>query len=222
MTNDLWGLVRVYVFLITVLVVGELLRRLLKKPADFTRKFIHIGVGFWGYFAWPIVSRWIVVIPPASFVLINIISHRWRLIPAMESEDRSNLGTIYYPLSICLLVLLFWQSDLRIIAMLGSMVMGLGDGFATIIGRAKGKHVYSRGKSKKSWEGSLAMFLFAVIAGLAVLLPYTVLPFGTVLVRSGLIALAAAVVEGLTPGGYDNLTVPLASAGLYYLLFVVL
>lgn len=220
MNTDLRNLVFTYLFLFAVVLGGEILRRLLKRSPEFTRKCIHIGVGFWGFFAWPIVSKWLVMIPPLSFVLINFASHHWHLIPAMESDDEKNLGTVYYPLSICILILLFWNADLKIIAVLASMVMGLGDGFATIIGRAAGRHAFGKGKNRKTWEGSLGMFLFAFIAGLAVLVPLSYIPLQTVLLQSAVIALLSAVVEGATPGGYDNISVPLAAGAFYYLIFI--
>ncbi|MBN2414719.1 hypothetical protein JXO52_02705 [bacterium] len=220
MNADLHGLVITYLFLFAVVLAGEAMRRLLKRSPEFTRKCIHIGVGFWGYFAWSITSRWLVMIPPLSFVLINLASHRWKLIPAMESDDEGNLGTVYYPLSICIMILLFWNTDLKIIAVLASMVMGLGDGFATIIGRAAGRHSFHVGKNKKTWEGSLSMFLFSCAACLAVLLPLADVTVQTALLRSGAVALVAAAAEGATPGGYDNLSVPLAAGLFYYLLFI--
>lgn len=220
MNADLRSLMYTYLFLFAVVLAGEALRRLLKRSPEFTRKCIHIGVGFWGFFAWPIISRWLVLIPPLSFVLINVASHRWHLIPAMESDDEHNLGTVYYPLSICILILLFWNADLKIIAVLASMVMGLGDGFATIIGRAFGRHPFREGKGRKTWEGSLGMLLFSFAACLAVLLPLESMPLQGMLWRSGAVALIAAVVEGATPGGYDNISVPLAAGAFSYLLFI--
>lgn len=218
MNPDIRTLLITYAFLFGVVGAGELLRRLLKQPAEFTRKCIHIGVGFWGYFAWSIASRWLVIIPPLSFVLINYLSGKWQLLPAMENGDRKNLGTVYYPLSICLLILVFWQDGLKIIAVLGSMVMALGDGFATIIGRLPGTHPYRTGKNRKTLEGSLAMWFFSAIACLVVLFPYSGFSAGsTALITAG-VSLTAAAAEGVTPGGYDNLSVPLSAAGACYLL----
>ena len=85
MSGNVKGLLVLYGFLFGIVVVGELVRAIFKWRPVFTRKFIHIGVGFWGFVAYPIFeSWWAVMIPPFSFVLINLASYKWTLFKAME------------------------------------------------------------------------------------------------------------------------------------------
>lgn len=221
MTGDWIGLFWTYLFLFGVVLAGEGVRRFMRWPSEFTRKCIHIGVGFWGFIAFnSIWNVWIVLIPPLSFVFINFLSYKWTLLPSMEIEDKRNLGTIYYPFSICVLILLFWHGETRIVPVLGSMVMGLGDGFASIVGRKWGRRVYRVWRHPKTLEGSLAMLVFSWIAAAAVLLVMTGLPFSKILIQASIMAVLAAVIEGVSPWGLDNLTVPILSGLAYWMLFL--
>lgn len=222
MENDWIGLGITYAFLFAIVLLGELIRKAKDYPSEFTRKVIHIGVGFWGFIAMGnIESRWIAVIPPASFVLINLLSYKVNLIKSMEIEDKRNLGTLYYPASISLLVLLFWTDGLRIVALIGSMVMGLGDGFASIVGRRWGLSEYQIWKHTKTAEGSGAMALFSLFAVVLVLVVYTALPWQTIVLRASVIAVLSMIIEGVSPFGLDNLSVPLGAGAAYWWLYPV-
>jgi len=220
MDNDWIGLVAIFIMLFSIVFLGELIRKIQGWPSEFTRKFIHIGVGFWGFVAYyRIESMWFALIPPLSFVFINFISWKWTLLPAMEIADKRNLGTIYYPLSLCILVALFWKEPTRLIPVIGSMIMGLGDGFASIVGQRWGRHPFHPWHHTKSLEGSLAMFVFSFLAVCGVLAVMSRNPVSVILLRAVLMASAATVIEALSPWGIDNLTVPVASGLLYWLLF---
>lgn len=216
MSHDVRGLLISYAFLLGVLFLGELIRAVRKYDSAFTRKFIHVGVGFWGFVAyWTLETWWVALIPPASFVFINLLSYKWTLIQSMEIEDKTNLGTVYYPLSLCVLILLFWRTGNPVTAVLGLLVMALGDGFASLVGQKWGKHPYRIWKREKTLEGSTAMFAFSFMAVAAVLMIVTDLVFPQVLVRGLVVAAIATAVEAVSPWGMDNLTVPLLAAAAY-------
>jgi dolichol kinase len=65
------------------------------------------------------------------------------------------------------------------------------------------------------------MFIFTFITTVVALLYYGIsLSSNVILVLLG-IAFVAAIVEGLTPKGLDNLSVPFAAAFLYWFAFVL-
>jgi hypothetical protein len=115
--QDYTALILTYVYLFGVIALAELLRRAGRRPPDFTRKFIHIGVGMWVVgTALLFETWWVALIPPATFVVINAISY-WRgVIKAMETGDRGNLGTIYFPISFGALVFYFWGMPVLMVA----------------------------------------------------------------------------------------------------------
>jgi len=208
--NDLVGLVVAYVWVFAVLGAGEGLRLIFKLPQDFTRKFVHIGVGLWAIGTVLTFQNWyLAVIPPLSFIVLNYISYRRDVFKAMESADKSNLGTVYFPISFVIVVALCWARPAVIAA--GLMPMTWGDAFASIVGVRWGRHRYTIGGTTRSLEGSAAMFVFSLGSVFLVLWG-----FGTPLATAGVYALVVAAVatavEAVSVKGLDNITVPLVSA----------
>ncbi len=125
------------------------------------------------------------------------------------------LGSI---LSFALLLGLFWPIGRPEIAAGGVMAMTWGDAMASIVGRTWGQAGYRLWGQRKTWLGSLACFSWTLLA-----LTMNLRFLGGVtpplaLGRAALASLGGTVVEALSPRGTDNLTVPLAVAGLLYLL----
>ena len=89
------------------------------------------------------------------------------------------------------------------------MIMGLGDGFASIFGKKWGFHPYRVWGHSKTLEGSIAMFLFSGAAVSLILILMTPLYVTDILIQSLVVALIGAFIEGLSPFGLDNITVPI-------------
>ena len=88
---DLKGLLFSYAYLFGILLLGELIRKVIHASTEFTRKFIHVGVGLWAVAAyWILNNWWAVLIPPVSFVIINLASFKWTIFKAMEVEVAAN------------------------------------------------------------------------------------------------------------------------------------
>jgi len=218
MKSDIWGLVLSFVYVFAILFAAEGLRKWRGYPIEFTRKFVHIGVGMWvGGTVLLFPSRYAAVIPPLSFVALNYISYRRSVFQAMETGERENLGTVYFPISFALLILWLWPQPALLVAAL--MPMTWGDALAAIAGKRWGQHKHPFAGSLKSWEGSLTMLLASWLSVLLALFLLSSSSWGTALGGALVVALAAAVVEAVTPWHLDNLTVPLVSALALTLLF---
>ena len=87
---------------------------------------------------------------------------------------------------------------------------GVGDAFAALIGKQFGRHKIKLpfADPRKSWEGSGAMFLSAVVSVLTVLLVRGGLGIGACLLISLLAATATTYVELITKDGMDTVTCP--------------
>jgi phytol kinase len=213
----------IYVFI--VLGLAEGLRKAFHFEAEFTRKVVHVGVGMWSWgTAWLFQNKWFAVIPPAVFVVLNYLSYRRGLFQAMELKDRSNLGTVFFPISFVAMILLFFSMDdpaKKGLFAVALMPMTWGDAFAAILGRTIGKHKYTFLRNTRSWEGTLAMFGLSFISVWAALLVFwQPAQVNMPVLVTGAIALItatfAATVEAFSPWGLDNLLVPVASAaGLF-------
>ncbi|MBE9008092.1 phosphatidate cytidylyltransferase [Fortiea sp. LEGE XX443] len=232
--NDLFGLVASYTYAIGLLAFGEGLRRLFSIKPDLTRKVIHIGAGMWVFGVLLLFKQWeIGIIPFATFIGVNYLLYRYRVVGAMDTED-SSPGTVYFAISVTLLFGLFWRPhglvDNAPVAVAGIMSMTWGDALAALIGKRFGRHQYQVGSSVRSWEGSLAMFLASVTAIFLVLLllPASFLsPLSvSVGVKQALLtalvsASFATLVEAISPHGTDNLSVPLVGAGVIWILMQI-
>jgi len=150
------------------------------------------------------------IIPPLSFVLINGFSYRQGTFKAMETSEKENLGTIYFPLSFAALIWLFWDRPHLLVA--GLMPMTWGDALAAVLGRRWGKHHYTILGSTRSLEGSAVMFLASWAATLVTLLLLSSIGPLTAVWVAAVTALCAAAIEAVSPWGIDNLTVPAISA----------
>ena len=203
-----------FVYIFAMIGIAEGLRHWRNYSSDFTRKFIHIAVGMYSVIAVLIFDQWEwAAIPPAAFILINFLDWKFGIIQAMTSSDRSNLGTVYFPLSFVIVIYLFWDRPPLLVGSL--MPMTWGDALASVIGRRYGRRQYTVLSSTRSLEGSLVMFGAGALATwLALALLGTENPLGLALVT----AAGATLAESISPWGLDNLTVPAASALLLALL----
>ncbi len=212
---DYTALALSYVYVFAVIGLGELLRRIGHRPLEFTRKFIHIGVGMWVVGTVLLFQdRSLALIPPASFVVINALSYRKGTFQAME--ERGNLGTVYFPIAFGALIYFFWEQPVLMVAAM--MPLTWGDALAAIVGQRYGHHHYTVGRSTRSLEGSVAMLFWSwVSTTLALfLMPYLLgQPAASpllALMYGGVVALVCTLVEALSPWGLDNLTIPAAAA----------
>lgn len=226
-TRDLIGLLVSFGYAFGLLIIAEVIRRWRGYPQDFTRKFVHIGAGMWVFGVLALFENWTIgIIPFATFIVLNFIFYRFRLLAAVDAPD-STPGTVYFALSITILFLIFWRTnspdDRGYIAAAGTMAMTWGDALAAIIGKRWGRHYYQVGRGRRSFEGSAAMFAASAIAMFLTLLlvPGSALSpqsapigAGAALAASAVAALVATVAEGVSPHGTDNLSVPLLAGAV--------
>ena len=211
MTRDTIALITAFIYVFSAIGVAEGLRKWRGYPAEFTRKFIHIAVGMWAYGAVLMFeSRTFAIIPPLAFVVINAFSYWQGTFKAMETGEKENLGTIYFPISFAALIWLLWDSPHLLVA--GLMPMTWGDALAAVIGRRIGRRRYTILGSTRSLEGSAVMFLAGWVATLVPLLLLSSISPLTAVGVAAATALGAAVIEAVSPWGIDNLTVPAVSA----------
>ena len=187
------------------------------------RKVIHIGVGNIIVLAWLFdIPQTIAVAISLLFSLVALLSYRVKILQSLNGVARDSYGTFFYAASIAALFALFWRPGLHAYAAIGVLVMTWGDALAALIGRRWGRRKYVVAGVTKSWEGSAVMWLVSSIAIAAVLSASSLWmsgsPLGWGFVVAGSLAIGAisAVLEMLSWRGLDNITVPLATAGLTY------
>ena len=101
----------------TFVVAAELIRKALHWSPEVTRKLVHIATGVLIYFAPEVFHSGIPAILLASvFIIVNYAAIRFGLLKGMHGTNRRSYGTVFYPLSFLILVLLFWESMPQIIS----------------------------------------------------------------------------------------------------------
>ncbi len=213
MTQDIIALLTAFAYVFAMIGVAEALRKWRGYSVEFTRKFIHIAVGMWAYGTVLLFEhRTFAIIPPLAFVAINGFSY-WRgTFKAMETGEKGQLGTVYFPISFVVLIWLLWDRPHLLVASL--MPMTWGDALAAVVGRRIGQRRYTVAGSTRSLEGSVVLFLIswaATLVPLMLLAPEPINPAAAV-GTAAVTALGAVVVEAVSPWGIDNLTVPAVSA----------
>jgi phytol kinase len=208
------GLVIAFGYIFAIIGLAEGLRRWRGYSSDFTRKVIHIGVGMLSWaLPWLFDTPWPFVAAAAVFVVINLLDWRYGLIAAMSSADRSNLGTVYFPLAAAVVAVLFWARPPLMVAAL--MPLTWGDGLAPVVGRAVGRRGYTIRGHRRTIEGSIGLFVAAFIfTWLALwLMPGApnLSPIDA-LAPALIVSLAAALVEAISIWGLDNLTITATAA----------
>ncbi len=228
---DILGLGLSYIYAFGLLLIVEAIGKKLAISQFITRKIIHIGAGLWTLAIVAIFDHWTFgIIPFATFIVLNYIFSLKKSFEQMD-DDESSLGTVYFAFSITILFLAFWRTDALIdrlpIAIAGCMAMTIGDAAAALLGRhinSKTFHIFG---NSKSVVGSVAMFIFSFLAvflslwlvpGSAISPASVVLTNQTILTLSLIAAVAATIAEAISPSGIDNLSVPLLTGLLLFLL----
>jgi len=209
-----------FVYIALVIVCAKLFER---KGKEVSRKFIHIMLGNWWIIAMIFFDNvWFASFGPALFVIINYISYKKNLIKVMEREQQDGFGTVYYALSLLILaVLSFGIYKNPVLGLIPTLVMAYGDGFAAIVGKNLKSKRYKLSDTKKSFAGSLTMFLIALIfiGGYLIYTHTDVFWTGTHWpLISIMMAFIVTAVEAFSGKGWDNITVPISTVLLIILI----
>lgn len=186
-------------------------RTTLVDSRELLRKAIHIGVGSLALtlvFLGPLLSALLL----SALLLLNLTllpryGARW-----LWRRDEAFLspGVVAYPAVLLLLHLIFWHR-VEIVATVWVM-LALGDGMASIVGRSVGGPGLPW-NPRKTWAGTVAYGFFGTLGG-AVALGLTSWQLGQPMTPLRLLTLTvitagvAAMVESLPQGLDDNITVP--------------
>jgi len=217
----LWGYVLTFGWVFFILILSTVLKKAFGLQDEHSRKVVHVGVSFaWVPMYLCFGTTWHLLIPPFAFVILNYISYKKDIFAAMErqNKDSASLGTVYYPVSMMVMAL-FSMADERFLIPfgIGMFCMAFGDGFAPIFGKIeKGNKRFCNGK--RSLYGSLSVFALCFLVVLIMSLIFTASYRWYEMI---LIALTAMVMEFIGMKGFDNLTLPIGSCLIAWLLLLV-
>ena len=175
------------------------------------RKIIHIGIG-------PLIpfAKFLDIDQTSALYFTGLISfltfinYKLKLFPIIEDVERKSYGTLFYCLSLFILIYLYWNTDpTSLIA--GIFIMTFGDGFAGLIGKNFKSKSWNFLNQKKSLYGTMTMFItsLVVISSLSYFQKYN---FSINFIT---IAFISTILEQFSFFGIDNLIVPISAAFLF-------
>ncbi len=241
MLNDLMGagILLVYYLLFTAL-LPTLLKVKLGVPTELVRKIQHVVYSLSIFLLLELFSSWYIAIA-AAFLLVIVA---YPLLMMLERTawykrtfvDRTSKGgelrkqLVYVQLSFALLIAIFWGLfgiDWRYVIAVAIMAWGFGDAAAALIGKAFGRrrifhYLIDVGKT---FEGTLAMAIFAALAIFFTLFIYGGQSWYVSLLIALVVAPLCGIIELFSRRGIDTLTVPLSAAfsimPLIYLFYIL-
>ena len=208
-----FALLLLYIF--SIFLISIIYKKFTEDNKEALRKIIHIGMG-------PLIpiAQYLQIDQKSALTFTAIISiliflnYSYKFFPSIEDVDRKSFGTLFYCISLFILIFFFWEKDPYAL-MAGFFIMTFGDGLAGLIGKNLKSKNWIFFKQKKSLFGTATMFLTSllVVCSLAYIQKYN---FNINLL---MIAFIATTLEQFSVIGIDNFLVPLASA-IYFNIFV--
>ena len=212
-----------YIALLALVLI--ILRFTVRIPDYIFRKLLHF-VAFSSIIPLALSTDlpWISVAVEALFLLIVIFAlqlfERFEFYGRLFVEKRRHEVIISFVSLFGLMVLLLavfgcaLGNDSEYIAIAAIMAWGPGDAVAAIVGKCLGRHKLEGRfiEGSKSVEGTVGMAVTSLISTFLTLLLLSPLPWYLSLVLSIATAPVAALTELYTKGGFDTVTVPIASA----------
>jgi phytol kinase len=218
--SDIVGVAVVYIYVAVLIVFTE--KVISKKYPVQSRKFLHIMTGNIAFILPLFATREVMAfIAAGPFILFTFLMSPYSPIKSMQgktSEAGHGLGLVYYAITWTVLAYAFF--DHREIIAMGILAMSYGDGLASLLGIKYGKLKYTVFKDTKSYVGSIAMFVCTFLLLVVALLFYQVPVTSRAAVYLLCMAGVATIVEGITPLGLDNLSVPFVAALMYWFFLV--
>jgi len=217
--NDLVGVAIVFIYVAIMLIVTE---KILHKYPSVSRKVLHIMVGNVAFLLPIFQTREAMAFLAAGpFIIFTFLMSPHTPIKSIRGKTSAaghSMGLVYYSITWTVLAYVFF--DNMVVIAIGILAMSYGDGFASIIGSKFGKRKFNIFGDEKSYIGSFSMFVFTLITMIVAVLFYEIsLTFQHFMFLS-LIALVGAVIEGITPRGFDNLSVPFVISFLYWFFII--
>ena len=234
-----------YFYVILTIFIPLILYKKGKISKFSARKAIHLTAGLSilssPFYHWPF---WPTIIAGTLTLFVYFSSKDSKvkqlkdLYDAISEEQEEGLkraflqGPFFYTLSITSLVFIFGlvAPDNFYFPIAGILIMIISDTLASVIGKRWGKINISLPwtNSKRTVEGSLTFFITAFplcflsffLFGLLIPVQKPLL-FITILIYSLITSGSATIIELISPSTYDDLTVPLGSTFIIYLLALI-
>ena len=198
----------ILLYLLFIFLISIVFKKFNEDSKEIVRKIIHIGIGPLLPFAKFLkIDQNSALIFTGIISLMVLINYAYKLFPTIEDIERKSYGTLFYCLSLFILIYLFWDKDPYAL-ITGFLIMAFGDGLAGLIGKSINSQSWIIFKQKKSLLGTVTMFLTSLIVvftlGFSQQKNFNLNYFTIAFFATGL--------EQFSVLGIDNFIVPISSA----------
>ena len=205
----------ILLYLLSIFVISIVFRKFNQDSKEIVRKIIHIGIG-------PLIpiAKFLKIEQNSALIFTGIVSlmvlinYIYKIFPTIEDVERKSYGTLFYCLSLFILIRLFWDNDPYAL-ITGFFIMTFGDGLAGLVGKSYNSKTWIFFKQKKSLFGTLTMFLTSLI----VVCSIGYAQQNSFYLNYFAMAFLATFLEQFSLLGIDNFIVPISSA-LYFNFFI--
>ncbi|MBO8221871.1 diacylglycerol/polyprenol kinase family protein [Prochlorococcus marinus] len=205
----------ILLYLFSIFLISIVFKKYNANSREIVRKIIHIGIG-------PLIpiAQLLKINQNSALVFTGIVSlmvfinYNYKLFPTIEDVERKSYGTLFYCLSLFILIYLFWDKNPYAL-ITGFFIMTFGDGLAGLIGKSFNSKSWVLFKQKKSLYGTITMFLTSLIVVCSI--GYT--QYNSLNLNYFTIAFFATLLEQFSILGIDNFVVPISSA-LFFNFFI--
>ena len=198
----------ILLYLLSIFLISIVFKKFNKNSKEITRKIIHIGIGPLIPIAQLLkIDQISALIFTGVVSLMVLINYGYKIFPTIEDVERKSYGTLFYCLSLFILISLFWNKD-PFSLITGFFIMTFGDGLAGLIGKSFNSSSWIFLKQRKSLLGTLAMFITSLI----VVCTIGYIQQNSFYYSYFTIAFIATILEQFSVLGIDNFIVPISSA----------
>lgn len=206
-----------YVFGIGYAMVCLALSLLLYKlglPKKYTRKFVHILVGFEWVILYHFMGAGVHFLAVCIlFLLLLLVAYKGSLMPMISSDDDNSPGTVYYAAAMTGVAFLgCFVPEVMLPFGIGVMCTSVGDGLAGVVGQLFVKR-NPKIFGNKSLLGTLTNVVVSTLSAYVISTAYS-LEIGVI--GCILIGVISAELELITPYGLDNVLVTWCTTALSY------
>jgi len=184
-----------------------------KVASHITRKVVHIGGGLVATSLPLLVDLKTVIILGIGFFILLVFSKKKKILNSIHKIDEDSIGALLFAPSITLTALIFWPIN-TLIFQGATLVLGVSDGFAGLVGRKYGRNKYQI-TGTKSLEGSLSFFLITLFILFVILCINGSFALDKIYLILGC-SFLLTVVEAMFGKGWDNIFIPLAAGIILY------
>lgn len=185
----------------------------LKKnvQVEITRKISHIGTGILTLlFPVFLTSHWEVLILCSSFLVLLVLSIRFKFLKGINNVERTTYGSVLYPVAVYLVYLAYASTGNLGHFYAPILILAISDPVAALVGKNWPMFPYSIGSEEKTVAGSVAFSISAFfIAGMIWIVGGEVLSVQSIFTVLA-IAILSALTEAVSLKGWDNLSIPLS------------